>query len=281
MFDSLSRAVFFTLARSSTIGRLASRYGMRDGGFARRFVAGETVEDAIHTARRLTERGLLCSLNHLGKSVTSSAAAGAAADAYAGIMREVSDAGLPCHVSVKLTQLGLAIDPVECGANLRHVLDAAGDRCFVQIDMEQSAWVDPTLDLFEDVWHDGYRNVGVVLQSYLFRTEGDLARVNALGASVRLCKGAYSEDKSVAYPVKADVDAAFIRLMKTLVRDGALPAFATHDPPLVDATCAYANERGLTAEAFEFQMLYGVRRDLQTALRTQGYRMRIYVPFGR
>ena len=254
---------------------------MRDGGFARRFVAGETVEDAINTARRLIERGLTCTLNYLGESVTSSAAARAAADVYAGIMREVRDAGLPCQVSVKLTQLGLAIDPVECRVNLRHVLDAAGDRCFVRIDMEQSAWVDPTLDLFEHVWQEGYRNVGVVLQSYLHRTERDLARVNALGAGVRLCKGAYKEDRTVAYPVKADVDAAFIRLMRTLIRDGTRPAFATHDPHVIDATRAYASERGLTAEAFEFQLLNGVRRDLQDALRDQGYRVRIYLPFGQ
>ena len=147
--------------------------------------------------------------------------------------------------------------------------------------MEQSAWVDPTLDLFEHVWQEGYRNVGVVLQSCLYRTAGDFARVNALGAGVRLCKGAYKEDKTVAYPVMADVNASFIRLMRTLVRDGTHPAFATHDPPMVDACLAYADERGLTAEAFEFQMLYGVRRGLQAALRDQGYRVRIYLPFGR
>lgn len=128
MFDSLSRAVFFTLACSSTLGRLASRYGMRDGGFARRFIAGETVEDAIDTARQLTERGLNCTLNYLGESVTSSAAARAAADVYAGIMRAVSDARLPCQVSVKLTQLGLAINPAECGVNFRHVLDGPVSR---------------------------------------------------------------------------------------------------------------------------------------------------------
>jgi proline dehydrogenase len=128
MFDSLSRIIFFTLARSSTLGRFASRYGMRDGGFARRFVAGETVKEAIDTARRLTEDGLNCTLNYLGESVTSSAAARASADAYAGILREVSDAGLPCQVSVKLTQLGLAIEPEQCGVNLRQVLYAAGDR---------------------------------------------------------------------------------------------------------------------------------------------------------
>ena len=209
------------------------------------------------------------------------AAAHAAADAYASIMRDVSDAGLPCQVSVKLTQLGLAIDPAECGGNLRHVLDAAGDRCFVRIDMEQSVWVDATLDLFEGVWQEGYRNVGIVLQSYLYRTERDLARVNALGAGVRLCKGAYQEDRAVAYPVKADVDASFIRLMRTLMLDGTRPAFATHDPHMIDATRAYANECGLTAEAFEFQMLNGVRRDLQGPLRDQGYQVRIYLPFGR
>ena len=200
MFDSLSRAVFFTLALSSTLGRLASRYGMRDGGFARRFIAGETVDHAIDTARQLTERGLNCTLNCLGESVTSSAAAGAAADVYAGVMRAVSDAGPPCQVSVKLTQLGLAINPAECGVNLRRVLDAAGDRCFVRIDMEQSAWIDPTLDLFEHVWQEGYRNVGVVLQSYLYRTERDLARMNALGAGIRLCKGAYRKTRRWRIP---------------------------------------------------------------------------------
>ncbi len=279
MFDSLARAMFFTLARSSTIKRLASRYGMRDGGFARRFIAGETVEEAIDTARRLTGRGLHCTLNDLGESVTSSAAAREAADAYAGIMRDVTGAGLACQVSVKLTQLGLTIDPAECGTNLRHVLDRAGDQCFVRIDMEQSAWVDSTLDLFESVWQEGYR-AGVVLQSYLYRTERDLARVNALGAGVRLCKGAYKEDTAVAYPAKADVNASFLRLMRTLVNDGRHPAFATQDPAMIDATREYVNERGLTPDAFEFQMLYGVRRDLQAALREQGYRVRIYLPFG-
>ena len=281
MLDSLSRTFFLTLAHSSTLGKLASRYGMRDGGFARRFIAGETLEDAVDAAHRLTDSGLRCTLNYLGERVTASAAAGAAADAQAGVMRKVTDAGLPCQVSVKLTQLGLAADPAECGTNLRRLLDVAGEHCFVRIDMEQSAWVDPTLDLFEHVWQEGYRNVGIVLQSYLYRTEGDLARVNALGAGVRLCKGAYKEDKTVAYPVKADVDASFIRLMRTLVRNGTHPAFATHDPSMIDATSVYARECGLPTAAFEFQMLYGVRRDLQRALRDQGYGVRIYLPFGR
>ncbi|MDP6579523.1 MAG: proline dehydrogenase family protein [Vicinamibacterales bacterium] len=281
MLDSLSRAVFFRLAASPNVRQLASRYGMRAGGFARRFIAGETLEEAIETARELSDRDLHCTLNYLGESVSSSAAARAAADTYAGMMRTVRDAGLTAQVSVKLTQLGMAIDQADCVTNLRQVLDAAGEQTFVRIDMEQSTWVDPTLDLFERFWQEGYRNVGVVLQSYLYRTERDLARMNALGAGVRLCKGAYREPKSVAYPIKAEVNASFIRLMRTMMRDSTRPAFATHDPRMIDATCAYATERTLPTRAFEFQMLYGVRRDLQATLRARGHRVRIYLPFGR
>ncbi|HJN42752.1 MAG: proline dehydrogenase family protein [Vicinamibacterales bacterium] len=281
MLDSLSRAVFFRLAASPNVRQLASRYGMRAGGFARRFIAGETLEEAIETARELSARDLHCTLNYLGESVSSSAAARAAADTYAGMMRTVRDAGLTAQVSVKLTQLGLAIDQADCVTNLRQVLDAAGEQTFVRIDMEQSTWVDPTLDLFERFWQEGYRNVRVVLQSYLYRTERDLARINALGAGVRLCKGAYREPKTVAYPIKAEVNASFIRLMRAMMRDGTRPAFATHDPRMIDATCAYATERALPTRAVEFQMLYGVRRDLQATLRARGYRVRIYLPFGQ
>ena len=281
MLASLSRAVFHTLAGSTAVKRLASRYGMRRDGFAQRFIAGENVASAIDTARGLTSRGLQCTLNYLGESVTTLPAARAATDTYADMMRDVHDAGLPCQVSVKLTQLGLALDPEACEANLRHVLDAAGDQCFVRIDMEQSVWVDPTLDLFERVWQNGHHNVGVVLQSYLYRTEQDLARVNALGGRVRLCKGAYKEDRAVAYPLTADVNASFVRLMRTLIRNGVDPAFATHDRNMIDTTRAQANEQGRSSEAFEFQLLFGVRRDLQTRLRRQGHRVRIYLPFGQ
>jgi len=280
MLDSLSRAVFHTLAGSSTLKTLASRYGMRPRGFARRFIAGETLVDAITTATRLTGSGRRCTLNYLGESVTSSAAARAATHTYQSIMREIHDAGLSCQISIKLTQLGLAVDPQECGENLRRVLDAAGDEYFVRIDMEQSIWVDPTLDIFEQAWRDGYRNVGVVLQSYLRRAAPHLARMNDLGAGVRLCKGAYRETATVAYPAKADVDASFLRLMRTLVDAGSYPPFATHDPRMIDAVKTYAHERGLPRDAFEFQMLFGVRRDLQSALSAEDYRVRVYLPFG-
>ena len=280
MIEPLSRALFHALAASAAVKRLASRYGMREGRFARRFIAGERVGDALAAARALGERGIGCTLNHLGEAVTAAPAARAAADAYARVVQDADGAGLACQISVKLTQLGLGVDPAACEANLRRVLDAAGDGCFVRIDMEQSPWVGPTLDVFERVWRDGRRNVGVVLQAYLYRTADDLARVNALGARVRLCKGAYQEPASVAWPRKADVNASFVRLMRSLLEDGADPAFATHDPAMIAAARAQARDLGLGPERFEFQLLYGVRRDLQRRLVDQGHRVRVYVPFG-
>ena len=280
MIEPLSRALFHTLAASGTVKRLASRYGMREGRFARRFIAGERVGDALAAARALGERGIGCTLNHLGEAVTAAPAAGAAADAYARVVRDAREAGLACQISVKLTQLGLGVDPAACEANLRRVLDAAGDGCFVRIDMEQSRWVQSTLDLFERVWRDGRRNVGVVLQAYLYRTADDLARVNALGARVRLCKGAYQEPPSVAWPRKADVNASFVRLMRSLLEDGVDPAFATHDPEMIAATRAHARALGLGPERVEFPMRFGVRRDQQVRLVDQGHRVRVYVPFG-
>ena len=280
MIEPLSRALFHTLAASATVKRLASRYGMREGRFARRFIAGERVGDALAAARALADRGIGCTLNHLGEAVTAAPAARAAADAYAGVVEDAREAGLACQISVKLTQLGLGVDPAACEANLRRVLDAAGDECFVRIDMEQSRWVESTLDLFERVWRDGHRNVGVVLQAYLYRTADDLARVNALGARVRLCKGAYQEGPAVAWPRKADVNASFVRLMLSLLEDGVDPAFATHDPEMIAATRAHARDLGLGPERFEFQMLFGVRRDLQARLVDLGHRVRVYVPFG-
>lgn len=280
MLDSLPRALFHALASSRTLKTIATKYGMRPGGFARRFIAGDTLGDAIATARRLHDSGHQCTLNYLGESVTSAEGARGATGAYEDILREVRAAGLSSQISVKLTQLGLAVDAPSCEQNLRRVLNAAGERNFVRIDMEQSMWVDPTLTIFERACREGYRNVGVVLQSYLYRTSADLARLHQMRARIRLCKGAYREPASVAYPQKKDVDAAFLRLMNTLIDEGSYPAFATHDPRMIDATKTYAAQRGLAADGFEFQMLYGVRRDLQAALQAEGYRVRVYLPFG-
>ena len=283
MLGGLSRQLFLTLAGSATLKRLVSRYGMRDTrGFARRFIGGENVDEALEVARDLGTRGFTHTLNHLGEHVSSMEAARAATDGYLAIVDRMAVARLPCTLSVKLSQLGLEIDRDLCAAHLGEILDAASLRQgFVRIDMEGSATVDMTLAILERMWAENRRNVGVVLQAYLRRTPDDLARVQQLGARVRLCKGAYKEPPDIAFRDKADVDAAFVRLMQTLLTGGHQPAFATHDPRMVDATCAYATERGFAADRFEFQMLYGVRRDLQASLAAKRYPVRIYVPFGR
>ena len=283
MLHASSRAFFNRLAGSSTIKQLASRYGMNQpGGFARRWVAGETLEEAIATARAVEQGGMMTTLNYLGERVQSAAAAQAATREYLAVLETVLAAGIGRNLSVKLTQLGLETDRAACIANLKQVLDAAERaQCFIRIDMENSTCTDATLDILEDVWRDGYRNVGVVLQSYLYRSESDVRRVNRLGARIRLVKGAYMEPKTIAYQRKADVDANFVRLMRVLLTESVYPAIATHDRRMIDATCAFAAERRLPPDGFEFQLLYGVRRDLQAAVRAMGSRLRIYMPFGR
>jgi proline dehydrogenase len=252
------------------------------GGFARRFIAGETVEEAIAAARDIQGSGLAITLDYLGESVASAAEADAATRAYVRIVQQIAASDIERNISLKLTQLGLTIDRATCVDNFRRILDAAqANGFFVRIDMEDSPFTSVTLDVFETMWQQGYRNAGVVLQSYLPRSEQDAARMNELGARVRLVKGAYKEPKDVAYQAKADVDAAYIRIMRVLLRDGTYPAIATHDPAMLEATRAYAREQAIAPDRFEFQMLYGIRRDLQTSLQRDGYRVRVYVPFGR
>jgi proline dehydrogenase len=283
MLQIVSKAFFHALADSSVLKSIASRYGMRqNGGFARRFIAGETADEAIASARAIEASGLLVTLDYLGESVASVAEADAATRAYLGVMERIAGAGIDRNVSLKLTQLGLTVDRATSVDNLRRILDAgAAHGFFVRIDMENSPYTAVTLDVFETMWQQGYRNAGVVLQSCLTRTEADAARMNALGARVRLVKGAYQEPREVAYQAKAEVDAAFVRVMHALLAEGTYPAIATHDPAMIAATRAFAAERGITPDRFEFQMLYGIRRDLQTSLRADDFRLRVYVPFGR
>jgi proline dehydrogenase len=283
MLQSASRAFFHVLAGSQTLKSLASRYGMHGrGGFARRFIAGETVEEAIEAARRIEASGLRVTLDLLGESVTSIQGADTATRAYLAVLDAIAAAGVERNVSLKLTQLGLTIDRATCVDNLRRILDsAAAKEFFVRIDMENSPFTEVTFEVFETIWQQAYRNAGVVLQSYLPRSEADAARMNQLGARVRLVKGAYNEPKGVAYQSKAEVDDAFVRIMRILLSDGVYPAIATHDPAMIAATKAHAGERGIPPTNYEFQMLYGIRRDLQADLQTEGFRMRVYVPFGR
>jgi len=279
MVDSVSKALFHLIAQSRTLKKLASRYGMRrPSSFARRFIAGETVADAIAAARAVEARGMLISLDLLGESVATLAAADVATRGYLDVIDAIIASGIERNISLKLTQLGLDVDKASAVDNLRKILErATAAGFFVRIDMESSEYTEVTLEIFETLWGHGYRQMGVVLQSALFRSEQDLAHINALGARVRLVKGAYKEPKAVAYPKKADVDAAYARMVRVLMAEGHYPAIATHDPAMIEL----ARAQNVAPDRFEFQMLYGVRRDLQTRLVNAGYRVRVYIPFGR
>ena len=283
MLDALPKAAFSVLAGSSLLKRLASRYGMRrSGSFARRFIAGETVAEAIDAARVIEQQGLMVTLDLLGESVANPEEALAATRAYVEAVQAIEAAGVGRNISLKLTQLGLDIDRATCIDNLRRVLDAASPGgFFVRIDMENSPYTDATIDVLETVWKIGYRNVGTVIQSYLKRSPKDIDHLNSMGVRVRLVKGAYREPKEVAFQLKSEVDAAFVELMRTLLRHGTYPAIATHDPEMIAATTSFASEQQLPKDRFEFQMLYGIRRDLQASLSREGYPFRVYVPFGK
>ena len=283
MLDATSKAFFHGLAQIPTLQRLASKYGMAPGsGFARRFIAGESVEEAVECVKDLPGRGLLLTLDYLGESVSSAAAASAAAADYVRIIDAIVASGVERNISLKLTQLGLDVDRATAVDNMRRILEPAdANGFFVRIDMENSPYTDATLDILDTLWQQGHRHVGTVIQSYLKRSTDDIRRLNALGSRVRLVKGAYKEPKNVAYQMKSEVDAAFIALMRLLLDEGTYPAIATHDPSMIDATKAYAKSKGHANDRFEFQMLYGIRRDLQAALVKEGYRVRVYVPFGK
>jgi proline dehydrogenase len=283
MLSSASKAFFHVLARSGVLKKLASHYGMRKPtSFARRFIAGEEVREAIAAARALEARGLTHTLDLLGESVASLAGADAATRQYLAVVDAIVEAGVGRNISLKLTQLGLDVDKASAVDNLRRILDRADPAgFFIRVDMENSPYTEITLEIFETIWQQGYRNVGIVLQSALRRSEQDLARVNALGARIRLVKGAYREPKNLAYQRKEDVDAAFARMLKVLLTDGRYPAIATHDPAMIHLATEWAASHGVGADRFEFQMLYGIRRDLQATLLADGFRVRVYVPFGR
>ena len=278
-----SKAFFYALSRSALLKRVASKYGLATNrSFASRFIAGETIERAIETARALQSQGLHITLDYLGESVKTLDEAAAATREYVRLMDIIVAAGIERNVSLKLTQLGIDVDRASCVDNLRRILELAA-RCdfFVRIDMENSPYTERTLDIFETLWEQGYRNLGVALQAYLYRTERDVRRMNELGARVRLVKGAYKEPPAVACQKKEEVRASFITLTRMLLDHGTYPAIATHDPVAIDQACTYAKERGIPPERYEFQLLYGIRRDLQLSLAREGHPVRVYVPFGR
>jgi proline dehydrogenase len=278
-----SKALFFALSRSTALKRLASKYGMATPeSFARRFIAGETVEEAIRDARILQARGMLLTLDYLGESVSTTDEASAATREYVRLIDVIVKSGIERNISLKLTQLGVTVDRATCVDNLRRILDPAGKHgFFVRIDMENSPYTAVTMEVFETLWQQEHRNIGVALQAALHRTTQDVRRMIELGARVRLVKGAYKEPPAAAIQAKKDVDAAFVQLMQLLLDEGTYPAIATHDEAIIATTCAYAHSRNIARDRFEFQMLYGIRRDLQASLVADGHRMRIYLPFGR
>jgi proline dehydrogenase len=245
-----------------------------------RFIAGLTLDDGLAVSERLEREGILVSLDRLGESVTSLEEAAASRDSYLAILDRVHGTGLDASISVKLTQFGLDLDTDACRANVeRLVSEAARLGKTVEIDMESSEYTDRTLDLALAM-HQAHGNVRAVVQAYLYRSGKDVERMCEFKMPVRLCKGAYREPPSVAYPTKRAVDESYVRLMKILLERGTYPGLATHDQRIIEEAHRFTRERSIPAERYEFQMLYGIRRDLARRFVAEGYRIRLYVPFG-
>ena len=247
---------------------------------ARRFVAGETLAEAMQVTQALNTNRLSVSLDHLGENVSDAAEARTAADDYITILDSIQAEGAEANISVKLTALGLDVDADLCRDNLIRVLQRAKDyNIFVRVDMEGSDYTQRTLDLVEEL-HATYPNVGTVVQSCLYRTPRDVETLIRQGVRMRLVKGAYLEPATVAFPRKSDVDDQYIQLMRALLERGVYPAIATHDERMIDEALRFTSEHGIPRVRFEFQMLYGIRRDLQERLAGAGYNVRVYVPYG-
>ncbi|HMV86750.1 MAG TPA: proline dehydrogenase family protein [Blastocatellia bacterium] len=246
----------------------------------RRFIAGENIEAAILTIKELNKIGITATFDHLGESTTNKAEAEADVREYLRLLNRINETGVDSNASVKLTQLGLDINEDYCLENTRMIVAEAhrlGN--FVRIDMEDSSKTDATLRIFKQLFKE-FGNVGIVLQAYLYRTEKDVDEVLSMGARIRLCKGAYNEPAEVAFPEKSDVDANFVKLAQKLISSGIYHGIATHDLRMIRATQEFAARQGITKDKYEFQMLYGVRRDLMIQLAQEGYRIRTYVPYG-
>ncbi|MGQ0548596.1 MAG: proline dehydrogenase family protein [Armatimonadota bacterium] len=274
------RRVFLALSENPRARAFATQHpvGRR---VSRRFVAGETLEDALVAVDRLMAAGFLTSVNFLGEKTTTPEEATAAAAAYQEILRRLGGRPGDCYVSVKLTQLGLDLGVELARSHLRRILEQAKTTgTFIRVDMEHSSYVDATLSILEGCRREGYDRLGGVIQAYLYRSAEDLERLLRLGIPVRLVKGAYAEPATIAYPRKRDVDANYLRLLQRLLRDPEYHAVATHDERLIDAAIAQTRQDQRSPDTFEFQMIYGVRRDVAERLRAAGCRMRIYVPYG-
>jgi proline dehydrogenase len=276
------RSVLIALSRNSSLRHFAEDSTL-GGRMSSRFVAGTSVEEVLTAAAAVNSHGMATTLDSLGENVHSPEEAQRAADVYHRLLDAIKPRRLEANVSVKLTQMGMDLDPGLAGSIVTGLVEhAVAANTFVRIDMEGSDYTQATIDLVSRLHAiQGNRGrVGVVIQAYLRRSAADIDRLLAEGVRIRLCKGAYQEPANLAFPDKAEVDDNFIRLMQVLLPSGVYHGIATHDEKMIEATCRFARERGIQPDQFEFQMLYGVRRDLQKSLVAAGYRMRIYIPFG-
>jgi proline dehydrogenase len=278
----VTRSALIYLSRQEGLKDFAARFRPFKK-LTTRFVAGETIDEAVAAIRELNTEGCSASFDHLNESVANASEAEAEVKEYLRILSRIDDTGINSNVSIKLTQFGLELDPELAYKNARAVVaDAARRGNFVRVDMESSAVTQATIDIFKRLRAEfGLNDVGIVLQSYLRRTYDDAQQLVKLPARIRICKGAYNEPPEVAFPDKKDTDANYIRVMQLLLSSGIYHGIATHDPKMIEATIAFAQREGIGKDAFEFQMLYGVRRDLQRQLAKDGYNMRVYVPYGK
>jgi len=274
------RTFFLFLSRQKHLRKWmeTSRWARR---LSARFVAGDNLPDALATCQRINAEAIAVTLDHLGENVTSLEEAAASRDAYLMALNEIASLKIDGNLSLKLTQFGMDLSLAECTANVEALVrQAAALGTFVRIDMESSEYTDRTLDLVTNL-HDRYKSTGTVIQAYLYRSRKDVEMLCARGIRVRLCKGAYLEPPSVAFKSKAEVDRNFVELMNLLLETGVYPAIATHDENIVEQAKRFVESRRIPRDSFEFQMLYGIRRDIQKRLVGEGYRLRLYVPYGR
>ena len=278
----LTRSALIYLSRQEGLKDFATRFSVFKK-LTTRFIAGENIDEAVAAIKDINARGCTATFDHLNESVSSTAETEAEVREYHDVLARIDTSGIESNVSIKLTQFGLEIDPDLAYENARRVVEDAVRRGnFVRVDMEGSNVTQATIDCFKRLRDEfGLNDVGVALQSYLYRTMDDARSLLKIPARIRICKGAYNEPAEVAYPDKKDVDSNYVRVMQLLLSSGVYHGIATHDPKMIDATVAFAKREGISKDAFEFQMLYGIRRDLQEQLARDGYRMRVYVPYGK
>jgi len=278
----ITRSALLYLSEREGLKDFAARFSLFKK-LTTRFVAGENIEEAIAAIRLINQHGCTASFDHLNESVSDAAETRAETREYLSVLSRIDETGIKSNVSIKLTQFGLKLDPELAYRNAREIVqDAARRGNFVRIDMEDSDVTQLTIDIFKRLRAEfGLNDVGIVLQSYMRRTMDDVRDLLQIPARIRICKGAYKEPPTVAFPEKKDVDENYIRVMGLLLSSGTYHGIATHDPKMIEATIDYAKRQQIGKEAFEFQMLYGIRRDLQEKLAREGYNVRVYVPYGK